>query len=640
MNRIGKRGESTRLSGGWLLAGSLVLQLACMSGVQGNEPEGVTVTRSAVTFETPEFPISEMPLTIVSVNSGKCLDVPAASTTNGTVIQQYHCNGGGNQTFFFTAAGPDSFQIRLGYVRGKNLEVGNTGLNVHDPIQIDSVVNDRQLFGLVAQSNTTYQIVSKKSGMCLNVPNGSTGDQIPMQQYPCQAGATNELWTIQPTNDAINLVNKNSNKCVDVAGGNFNIHGVVDQATCGGKLYQGWRLATPTFVNGALAYQLIAQHSGLCLDVVGGSTSDGAALQQYPCASPAATNQLWVLDESADDGMVTISSARSGKCVTVPGSSTSDGIGLQQSSCNGGTNQRWDVAFYDRRQIQVVNVAKSDGTGMLGLSDAAITAQVTRLAGAFNRYGAWFSYDPNADKATVNSDALFNLTPGNTTTFSCPDGTLGTPDACAARYAANWPDRLVVYQRPGAPYSSGDTSYIVTGQIGNGLACNNSVADTKTLTREVGHYLGLVNTSFVNGDDLISDTRPDPQFDPCLAPHAPTGTFNGTTVDTNNAMSGYYNDTSVLTRMQSAQARAGEYVHQHEGPPLCGGALHLGCALSTQFCSVLTGDCGATALGTCMTPPTACSPNGPFACGCDGVTYGNDCEAHAAGVNVLHEGGC
>jgi hypothetical protein len=43
--------------------------------------------------------------TLVTKNSGTCLDARAGGTTNGTAIQQYSCNGTTAQQFQFAAAG-------------------------------------------------------------------------------------------------------------------------------------------------------------------------------------------------------------------------------------------------------------------------------------------------------------------------------------------------------------------------------------------------------------------------------------------------------------------------------------------------------------------------------------------------------
>lgn len=44
--------------------------------------------------------------------------------------------------------------------------------------------------------------------------------------------------------------------------------------------------------------------------------------------------------------------------------------------------------------------------------------------------------------------------------------------------------------------------------------------------------------------------------------------------------------------------------------------------------------------GECKTMPEACYAVAAPVCGCDDVTYGNDCEAHAAGVSVAYDGEC
>ncbi len=62
------------------------------------------------------------------------------------------------------------------------------------------------------------------------------------------------------------------------------------------------------------------------------------------------------------------------------------------------------------------------------------------------------------------------------------------------------------------------------------------------------------------------------------------------------------------------------------------------------------GDCAAgefcqkdacdAARGTCATRPEVCPGVYAPVCGCDGMTYGNACQARSAGVNVASEGEC
>lgn len=62
---------------------------------------------------------------------------------------------------------------------------------------------------------------------------------------------------------------------------------------------------------------------------------------------------------------------------------------------------------------------------------------------------------------------------------------------------------------------------------------------------------------------------------------------------------------------------------------------------ASQYCHI-GGGCVVTGakLGECRARPKACPELYSPTCGCDGITYGNPCEAQSKGVNVKRAGAC
>lgn len=74
-----------------------------------------------------------------------------------------------------------------------------------------------------------------------------------------------------------------------------------------------------------------AQHSGGCLEVAGGNTADGAAIQQWTC-TPSADHHRWNV-VAASDGYYTLRAVHSGKCLDVVNAGTGDGAPIWQWTC-------------------------------------------------------------------------------------------------------------------------------------------------------------------------------------------------------------------------------------------------------------------------------------------------------------------
>ncbi|MFB8118106.1 RICIN domain-containing protein [Streptomyces sp. NPDC055962] len=124
------------------------------------------------------------------------------------------------------------------------------------------------------------------------------------------------------------VVGRQSKRCLDVSGGSSTNGTPVILWDCWGGAPQQWTLAS----DGTL------RAFGKCLEVAGGAgaRANGSGVGLWDCWGGA--NQKWTL---GSDG--TLRNPNSGRCLEAAGQGTGNGTRIQIWDCWGGENMKWDV---------------------------------------------------------------------------------------------------------------------------------------------------------------------------------------------------------------------------------------------------------------------------------------------------------
>ncbi|MGS2646281.1 RICIN domain-containing protein [Streptosporangium sp. LJ11] len=134
--------------------------------------------------------------TVISRNSGKCVDARAAATANGTVVQQYACNGTTAQLWRFQPTSGGFHRVNNGNNDAQAWDVTNVSTADSAPVQLWSYSGgNNQQWQAVEEPGGFYHFVNRHSGKCLDVPGASTGDSVQLQQYTCN-GTTAQSFSL------------------------------------------------------------------------------------------------------------------------------------------------------------------------------------------------------------------------------------------------------------------------------------------------------------------------------------------------------------------------------------------------------------------------------------------------------------
>ena len=234
---------------------------------------------------------------------------------------------------------------RLGYAEHRpNWTAASVYRSLEGKVQAFGGTSERQ--GVT----TTYRFVSKDKDVffdgvgpqreyIMTLP-GGTGYQTGQTNAE---KVVNITWgdDIQPViNGKYILVNRNSGKVVEVAGGSITTGASIRQNAYASATYQQWNV-TPvdSRVGGDFSYYtMTAVNTGFAMDLLNWSLSNGGGLIVWDDVKGG--NQQWYL-EYASDGWFYIRNRHSGKCLDVSGSSTANTAVLNHWDFLGRTSQQW-----------------------------------------------------------------------------------------------------------------------------------------------------------------------------------------------------------------------------------------------------------------------------------------------------------
>jgi hypothetical protein len=129
---------------------------------------------------------------LVIGNDSLCLDVYGNVTTAGAAIDQWTCNGQGNQEFRFVPVSGGYGELQAGN-SGDDVAVANssTTAGTADIIQQTPNGNTASLWLPVRQSDGSYEFKNENSGLCLDVTKAVSTLGQQLDQWACKNAAGN-----------------------------------------------------------------------------------------------------------------------------------------------------------------------------------------------------------------------------------------------------------------------------------------------------------------------------------------------------------------------------------------------------------------------------------------------------------------
>ncbi len=248
----------------------------------------------------------------------RCVDVPGSDSTSGRNLQIWECLDGSNQRW--TKNADKTLRPAFNEERCMGVEGGVTDPNFGTPLE-------SQTCDFTAKQQFSFAGVQWKGigNMCIEAPNLVAGEKLSLGA--CNDGFNDVKWVFEFERQRIR--GDGSNVCVDVPNGTAVSGTDLQLFGCHDGPAQKF-----TFTSiGEIRF------GGLCLDSEFADPVEGRIIQLFDCKANGRTKRNQQFHISGPIRGL------NDQCMDVPGGSSFNGAALNVFPCHGGPNQTWDYHF-------------------------------------------------------------------------------------------------------------------------------------------------------------------------------------------------------------------------------------------------------------------------------------------------------
>jgi hypothetical protein len=263
----------------------------CLGVVGGSVMDGANVEQRAFTGAAGQtwriLQVSPGIYKLINETSGKSIDV------NGTQVVQRTFTGVASQQvpIAYTTGQPGFANLKVASIPGavfSNLGSITDGALIQDttgPSTADSAMWTFTAIGSASlDPGRTYNLVPQQAPTkAIDVLNNSTANGTTVQQYTSWNGDQQKFFVADAGKGTVKITMKaNRNKCLGPKLNSTTSGTLLEVQDCNGSPNQTWMTGETTAGSSVFIFRNAAA-PGLCLDVYGGSTADGARIDISTC---------------------------------------------------------------------------------------------------------------------------------------------------------------------------------------------------------------------------------------------------------------------------------------------------------------------------------------------------------------------